>query len=148
MLAAKGSIRDVADLSAALQDLYEKGGSPSVRTMEQRAGRYSVPPRSTAYRIITRQAVLHSLDQVWAYLRACEVPEEDWSVWETAWTRAWKHEKQEDEDSVAPMADGPWVPFPSGSRLGMTDRVLLPTPTSCKSRSLPTSCPGRPRGLP
>lgn len=113
-------IRDVADLSAALQDLYEKDGSPPLRTMEQRAGRYSVLPRSTAYRIINRQAVPHSLDQFRAYLRACEVPEEEWSAWETAWTRAWRHEKQEDDDSVTPLVDGPWVPFPSGSRHRMT----------------------------
>lgn len=89
-------IRDFVVLSAALQDMYEKAGSPPVRTMALRAGNYGVLPRSTAHRIKTKQSVPHSLEQFQGYLRACEVPEEDWPVWEAAWTRAWRHEKQDD----------------------------------------------------
>ncbi|WP_328674888.1 helix-turn-helix domain-containing protein [Streptomyces sp. NBC_00343] len=89
-------IRDFVDLSAALQDLYEKSGSPSLRTMEQRAGNYGVLPRSTAHRIVTKQAMPHSLRQFQAYLQACEVPETEWPGWEAAWTRAWRHEKRDD----------------------------------------------------
>jgi hypothetical protein len=88
-------IRDFVDLSAALQDLYEKAGSPALRTMEQRAGKYGLLPRSTAHRIVTKQAMPHSLQQFQAYLRACEVPEADWPDWEAAWTRAWRHEKHD-----------------------------------------------------
>ena len=42
-----------------------------------------------------------SLPQFKAYLRACEVPEIDWPVWESAWTRAWRLEKQEDDGAFA-----------------------------------------------
>lgn len=91
-------IRDLADLSAGLQDLYEKAGLPPVRTMEERAGRYGILPRSTAYRIRTKQAMPHSLDQFRGFLRACEVPKRDQAAWEQAWVRAWRHEKQ---DSLA-----------------------------------------------
>ncbi|MFI9339543.1 helix-turn-helix domain-containing protein [Streptomyces althioticus] len=89
-------IRDFVDLSAAVQDLYEKAGSPPLRTLEQRAGGFGVLPRSTAHRIVTKQAMPHSLQQFQAYLRACEVPEADWPDWEAAWTRAWRHEKNDD----------------------------------------------------
>lgn len=88
-------IRDFVDLSAALQDLYEKAGSPTLRTMEQRAGAYGVLSRSTAHRIVTKQAVPHNLEQLQAYLRACEVPEVEWPSWEAAWTRARRHERRD-----------------------------------------------------
>ncbi|MEU9413285.1 helix-turn-helix transcriptional regulator [Streptomyces sp. NPDC048281] len=89
-------IRDFVDMSAALHDLYEKAGSPPLRTMEQRAGHYGELPRSTLHRIVTKQAMPHNQRQFQAYLRACEVPVTDWPDWETAWTRAWRHEKQDD----------------------------------------------------
>ncbi|MDO0917795.1 helix-turn-helix transcriptional regulator [Streptomyces sp. DT2A-34] len=89
-------IRDFADLGAALVDLYEKAGSPALRTMEQRAGGFGSLPSSTARRIRTKQAMPHGLSQFQAYLRACEVPEADWPDWENAWTRAWRHEKHDD----------------------------------------------------
>ncbi|MGV9652187.1 helix-turn-helix domain-containing protein [Streptomyces sp. NPDC003554] len=89
-------IRDFVDMSAALHDLYEKAGSPALRTMEQRAGNYGELPRSTLHRIVTKQAMPHSQRQFQAYLRACEVPEAEWPDWEAAWTRAWRHEKQDD----------------------------------------------------
>ena len=92
-------VRDFADLGAALVDLYEKAGSPALRTMEHRAGGYGALPRSTAHRIVNKQAIPYNLPQFRAYLRACEVAEGDWPHWETAWTRAWRHEKKED---VAP----------------------------------------------
>ncbi|MEU5524879.1 helix-turn-helix transcriptional regulator [Streptomyces sp. NPDC047860] len=89
-------IRDFVDMSAALHDLYEKAGSPALRTMEQRAGNFGVLPRSTVHRIVAKQAMPHSKQQFQAYLRACEVPETEWPDWEGAWTRAWRHEKQDD----------------------------------------------------
>ncbi|MGW6493200.1 helix-turn-helix domain-containing protein [Streptomyces sp. NPDC055056] len=90
-------IRDFVDLSAALQDLHEKAGSPPLRTMEQRAGGYGALPRSTAHRILTKQTMPHSLHQFQAYLRSCEVAEAERPIWEAAWTRAWRHERQQDE---------------------------------------------------
>ncbi|MFC8957371.1 helix-turn-helix domain-containing protein [Streptomyces sp. NPDC057101] len=98
-------IRDFVDLEAALVDLYEKAGSPAFRTMEQRAGRYGLLPRSTAHRIVNKLAMPHNLPQFQAYLKACEVPEGDWPLWESAWARAWRHEKQ--DDLVTPDAFGP-----------------------------------------
>ncbi|MFD9496874.1 helix-turn-helix domain-containing protein [Streptomyces sp. NPDC060005] len=92
----KELIRDFADLGAALVDLYEVAGSPTLRTMEQRAGGFGALPRSTAHRIVNKQTIPHILPQFQAYLRACEVPEADWPHWEAAWTRAWRHEKQDD----------------------------------------------------
>lgn len=89
-------IRDFVDLGAALVELYEKAGSPPLRTMEQRAGGYGALPRSSAHRIVNKQAMPHGLHQFQAYLRACEVPETEWAEWEAAWTRAWRHEKHDD----------------------------------------------------
>ncbi|MEV5950368.1 helix-turn-helix transcriptional regulator [Streptomyces sp. NPDC051993] len=89
-------VRDFADLSAALRDLYERVGGPTLRAMEVRAGGFGALPRSCAHRIVNRQSVPHSLSQFRAYLRACDVPEGDQAVWEAAWSRAWRFEKQED----------------------------------------------------
>lgn len=89
-------IRDFADLSAALRDLYEKAGVPSLRTMETRAGGFGSLPRSSAHRIVNKQTVPHNLHQFRAYLRACEVPAREWKEWEDAWSRAWRLEKQDD----------------------------------------------------
>ncbi|WP_435216461.1 helix-turn-helix domain-containing protein [Streptomyces sp. bgisy034] len=100
-------IRDFVDMSAALHDLYEKAGSPTRRTMEQRAGSFGVLPRSTVHRIVTKQAMPHSNQQFRAYLRACEVPETDWPDWEAAWTRAWRHEKQDDFAARGTAATAP-----------------------------------------
>ncbi|MEW1725170.1 helix-turn-helix transcriptional regulator [Streptomyces sp. NPDC093109] len=101
-------IRDLTELSAALQDLYEKAGSPALRTMEQRAGQYGVLPRSTAHRIVMKQAIPRSPSQFRAFLKACEVPEADAPNWEAAWTRAWRHEKQDDVGASATANEEPW----------------------------------------
>jgi hypothetical protein len=123
-------VRDFVDLSAALRDLYERAGSPTLRVMEQRAGKFGVLPRSTAHRIATKQTVPRSLSQFQAYLRACEVPEADWLVWEAAWTRAWRHEKQEDEGSVA---------IPVEQRAGRPGRSSVSSSTSRHTTALPVS---------
>ncbi|WP_363325593.1 helix-turn-helix transcriptional regulator [uncultured Streptomyces sp.] len=89
-------VRDFADLSAALQWMYEEACAPPLRIMEQRAGQFGALPRSSAHRIVTRQTVPHSLEQFLAFLRACEIPVSRWKDWEEAWSRAWRFEKQED----------------------------------------------------
>lgn len=96
-------IRDFADLSAGLRDLYERAGSPTLRTLEKRAGGYGALPRSTAQRIVNRQAMPHSQDQFEAFLRACEVPDADRPEWREAWGRAWRLEKQADV-AIVPLA--------------------------------------------
>ncbi|MEU9523287.1 helix-turn-helix transcriptional regulator [Streptomyces sp. NPDC048224] len=98
-------IHDFVDLSAAVQDLYEKAGSPTLRTMEQRAGGFGHLPRSTAHRIVTRQAMPRSIQQFQAFLRACEVPESERQGWESAWIRAWRSEQREDSLSLSYMPD-------------------------------------------
>ncbi|MGA5207914.1 helix-turn-helix domain-containing protein [Streptomyces variegatus] len=109
-------IRDFVDLGAALVELYEKAGSPPLRIMEQRAGGYGSLPRSSAYRIVNKQAMPHGLRQFQAYLRACEVPEAEWPDWEIAWTRAWRHEKQDDSvGTFGPQVVDPWFLLPPAS---------------------------------
>ncbi|MGW1890579.1 helix-turn-helix domain-containing protein [Streptomyces sp. NPDC002004] len=105
-------VRDFVDLGAALVELYEKVGSPPLRTMEQWAGGYGALPRSSAHRIVNKQAMPHGLRQFKAYLRACEVPEAEWLGWEAAWTRAWRHEKQDDlaAQYTAALPGYPWSP--------------------------------------
>ncbi|MFI6083311.1 helix-turn-helix domain-containing protein [Streptomyces sp. NPDC051217] len=103
-----GLVRDFADLSAGLRELYEKAGSPSLRTMEERGGEYGALPRSTAHRIVNRQAMPHNPAQFQAFLRACEVPDADRRAWEDAWSRAWRHHKQgETTDSLYTVHDNP-----------------------------------------
>ncbi|MFD3481570.1 helix-turn-helix domain-containing protein [Streptomyces sp. NPDC058665] len=93
-------VRDFADLSAGLRELYEKAGSPSLRTMEERGGEYGALPRSTAHRIVNRQAMPHNPAQFQAFLRACEVPDADRRAWEDAWSRAWRHHKLSEGDTT------------------------------------------------
>ncbi|MFE9400099.1 helix-turn-helix domain-containing protein [Streptomyces flavidovirens] len=124
-------IRDFVDLAAALVDLYEKAGSPPLRTMEQRAGGYGLLPRSTAHRIVNKRAMPHNLPQFQAYLRACEVPEADWPRWESAWTRAWRHEKQDDLASLGLIGYGssnhgdPWFATPETIRRETAETIEL-----------------------
>ncbi|BBJ37287.1 hypothetical protein SSPO_000050 [Streptomyces antimycoticus] len=87
-------VRDFADLSAAMREQYENAGGPPLRVMEERAGGFGTLPRSSAHRMVNKQAVPHSLDQFRVFLRACEVPEGDWKAWEDAWSRAWGFEKE------------------------------------------------------
>ncbi|MGD6757314.1 helix-turn-helix domain-containing protein [Streptomyces sp. BH105] len=89
-------VRDFADLSAALRELYERAGAPSLRVMEKRAGGFGALPRSSAHRIVNKQSVPHCREQFRAYLRACSVRDEAWPAWESAWSRAWRFEKEED----------------------------------------------------
>ncbi|MEU2856773.1 helix-turn-helix domain-containing protein [Streptomyces syringium] len=91
-------VRDFADLSAALLHLYERAGSPPLRSMERAAGGYGALPRSTAHRILHKQTVPHSPAQFMAYLDACEVPESEQEQWVEAYSRAWKLEKEEQQE--------------------------------------------------
>jgi transcriptional regulator with XRE-family HTH domain len=119
-------IRDFAELGAALVELYEKVGSPPLRLMEQRAGGYGALPRSTAHRIVNKQAKPHDIRQFQAYLRACEVPEREWPGWEAAWTRAWRHEKHEDYAAMgAPNVLGSDPGFASAAAVGPVQAARL-----------------------
>jgi transcriptional regulator with XRE-family HTH domain len=97
-------IRDLVELSAALREVYEKAGAPSLRTMEERAGGYGALPRSSAHRIVNKRAVPRGQGQLIAFLRACEVPGETWEIWTAAFSRAWRFEK-EDEAGLTEVSD-------------------------------------------
>lgn len=88
-------VRDFADLGLALVELYRRAGSPSFRSMEKLAGGYGALPRSTARRIVNRQALPHSMEQFLAFLNVCEVPQRERAAWVGAWSRAWRLEKQD-----------------------------------------------------
>ncbi|MEU9317291.1 helix-turn-helix transcriptional regulator [Streptomyces sp. NPDC048295] len=88
-------VRDFADLGVALVELYRRAGSPSFRSMEERAGGFGALPRSTARRIVNRQALPHNMDQFLAFLNVCDLPEREQAAWVGAWSRAWRLEKQD-----------------------------------------------------
>lgn len=102
-------ISDRAELSSALRALYEDAGAPPLRVMEVRAGAFGSLPRSSAHRIVNKQAVPRDLKQLHAFLRACEVPENRWKGWEGAWGRVLRAEKQESEtwSEAATVLPGP-----------------------------------------
>ncbi|MEV6750673.1 helix-turn-helix transcriptional regulator [Streptomyces sp. NPDC051080] len=115
-------VRDFADMAAALLNLYEKAGSPSLRTMEERAGRYGMLPRTTVHRILRRQTMPHDVRQFRAFLKACEVPGTDWTEWEAAWSRAWRHERNDrygltdEPPATGTTAESPWFAPASSDR--------------------------------
>lgn len=71
----------------------------------------------------------HGLPQFQAYLRACEVPEAEWPDWEVAWTRAWRHEKQDDSvGTFGPQGvTDPWFLLPSSDSSTETAYVDVTT---------------------
>ncbi|MEU1434471.1 hypothetical protein ABZ438_10275 [Streptomyces sp. NPDC005786] len=98
----------------------------------RRAGERGVLPRSSAHRIINKQAVPRSLEQFKGFLRACDVPEASRAAWEQAWSRAWRLEKQDQElggiDMYEPLlADSTiTVSIPAGrQRRGRFNRIYL-----------------------
>ncbi|MEU5234049.1 helix-turn-helix transcriptional regulator [Streptomyces anulatus] len=129
-------VGDLAELSAALLGLYEEAGGPPLRAMEKRAGSFGSLPRSAAHRIVSKQSVPRDLKQLQAFLRACDLPESRWKPWESAWSRAWRAEKQEhgvwfDGNWPAELADGiiqprtyrPLVPGPRAAQAGAVVEV-------------------------
>lgn len=130
------AIWDVPELIEALVDLYRRAGAPSVRLMEARAGGYGVLPRSAAHRIVTRQLIPRNRSQFVGFLVACEVPEADWDVWTTAWSRALRPRPEErdifidgkiievKDTHTSPWFDGP-VPPPRPLVRQATGRRLL-----------------------
>ncbi|MEU9998150.1 helix-turn-helix domain-containing protein [Streptomyces sp. NPDC050848] len=97
-------IRDFADLGIALEELYRRAGSPPFRSMEERAGGYGALPRSTARRIVNRQALPHSVEQFQAFLHVCELPEREQAAWLGAWSRVWRLEKQDAAETAGAIA--------------------------------------------
>lgn len=61
----------LGELSAALEYFYEEAGAPSLRLLAQRAGGTHLLPVSSAARIVNRQALPVSRQQLVAFLTGC-----------------------------------------------------------------------------
>lgn len=93
-------MRDLSDLGAGLADAHERGGAPSRREIERRARSAGHKlSSSAAQRIVTRQQIPSSRQQLIAFLRACEVPDRDHLEWVQAWSRVRRHHAEELSDS-------------------------------------------------
>ncbi|MGA6172489.1 helix-turn-helix domain-containing protein [Streptomyces sp. NPDC012600] len=126
-------VRDFADLGVALVELYRRAGSPSFRSMEERAGGFGALPRSTARRIVNRQALPHNMDQFLAFLNGCDLPEREQAAWVGAWSRAWRLEKQDAAEASGAVVlelvepkGGEWLagPLRHSERAGAIQRRL------------------------
>ncbi|MEV7535456.1 helix-turn-helix domain-containing protein [Streptomyces hydrogenans] len=112
-------VRDFADLGVSLVELYRRAGSPSFRSMEERAGGFGALPRSTARRIVNRQALPHNMEQFLAFLNVCDLPERERAAWVGAWSRAWRLAKQDAAEaagtSILELSDPKGIEWFSGS---------------------------------
>lgn len=96
-------IVDRAELSWALVDLHERS-AVSYREMELRVeGHPELRPlsRSTAHRIIRRQAFPTSQRQLMAMLHACAVPERNWDDWVRAWQKVRRSQDRKRETGTS-----------------------------------------------
>lgn len=127
-------VRDFAYLGVALVELYRRAGSPSFRSMEERAGGFGALPRSTARRIVNRQALPHNMDQFLAFLNVCDLPEREQAAWVGAWSRAWRLEKQDAAEAAGAVVlelvepkFSEWVAGPprQSERAGAIQRRLM-----------------------
>jgi transcriptional regulator with XRE-family HTH domain len=120
-------VRDFADLSAVLIELYDKAGAPPLRQMQEKASEYGLLPRSTAHRIVNKQAVPHSRRQFEAFLRACDVREEDRKPWLDAWGRAWRkhHLDRGDVVEADSVHDDLYIERPALAKLRLKARRQL-----------------------
>ncbi|MFJ8313127.1 MULTISPECIES: helix-turn-helix domain-containing protein [unclassified Streptomyces] len=109
-------IHDVAELSAALLEAWERAGAPSLRTMEAQAGGFGALPRTTLQRIISKQAVPRSMGQFEAMLRACEIPEPERQTWLHAYARVWKSHREGHDFGIAYTWHSPHGPLESQVR--------------------------------
>ncbi|MFK0238623.1 helix-turn-helix domain-containing protein [Streptomyces vinaceus] len=72
------------ELSAALEYFYEAAGAPSLRRLVELAGGRHLLPVSTAGRIVNRQALPASRQQMVAFLTACGLTGRPLEQWELA----------------------------------------------------------------
>ncbi|MFI8263517.1 helix-turn-helix domain-containing protein [Streptomyces sp. NPDC085665] len=69
------------ELSAALEYFYEDAGAPPLRRLTELAGGTHLLPVSSAARIVSRQALPASRQQMAAFLTACGVPGHLLGLW-------------------------------------------------------------------
>ncbi|WP_411101024.1 BTAD domain-containing putative transcriptional regulator [Streptomyces sp. x-45] len=84
--ASPQDIDGVEMLRAALRELYELAGRPSVRVMERRAGAGRLP-HSTAHRIVLGRTVPRDAHQLTGFLTACLIASSEHAAWVAAWER-------------------------------------------------------------
>ncbi|MFF1932017.1 helix-turn-helix domain-containing protein [Streptomyces sp. NPDC058228] len=103
--------RTLADLAAALRRIWEENGEPTLRQMEERAeGRskdFAPLSRMTAWRIRERKQKISSVQQLHAYLIACEVPEDSFASWTNAWRRVRRNDRVAPVNSPVPDSGHP-----------------------------------------
>ncbi|CAL9325979.1 helix-turn-helix domain-containing protein [Streptomyces sp. SudanB182_2057] len=102
------------ELGRALARAWEEDNRPSMQTMEDRVGairdaderrkRFAFLSRSAAYRISHRQQLPSSVEQLRAYLHACQVKERRFPVWIRAYHRVKAKEYQ--DATVKQTAEG------------------------------------------
>jgi hypothetical protein len=109
-LPAPKLVRDAPMLSAALVELYERAGAPSVHLMQRRGGSFGVLPHTTVDRIIRSQTLPTSEEQCRAFLAACEVTPRKQDEWIAAWRRVvglGSFLKQMQREVVIPQLEAP-----------------------------------------
>ncbi|WP_307843594.1 BTAD domain-containing putative transcriptional regulator [Streptomyces sp. B15] len=111
------AVTDAAALAAALWELYSKAGGPSVREMERRAGGFGRLPHSTVHRILRGQAVPRDVQQLVAFLIACEMPAGEQQPWVDAWRRVC--------ESAPPVATEADAEMPSSGGALAAERTVM-----------------------
>jgi hypothetical protein len=80
-------ISDAADLSRALEVVWEQAGAPSLRDIRDRSGNPLALPVSSAARIVNRDAVPADEQQLQAFLTGCGIPPEKHAAWTAAFAK-------------------------------------------------------------
>ncbi|MGY1495042.1 helix-turn-helix domain-containing protein [Streptomyces sp. QTS52] len=80
-------IADAADLSRALEAVWEQAGVPSLREIRERSGNPLALPVSSAARIVKRHAIPADEQQLQAFLTGCGIPPQRHMPWLTAFNK-------------------------------------------------------------
>lgn len=101
-------IANEAELSLALQTLYERAGAPPFRAIQNRGGGPLHLSLSTLGRIAGRQALPLTREQLRTFLLGCRVREERLPEWESTWMRVTRQ-----FDSSLTIKDGGSLKLPN-----------------------------------
>ncbi|MGW6413009.1 helix-turn-helix domain-containing protein [Streptomyces vinaceus] len=101
------------ELSAALEYFYEDAGAPPLRRLTELAGGAHLLPVSSAARIVSRQALPASRQQMIAFLTACGHPGHLMGLWGDAFEEI---TRGSDVGRMPSVIDGSYVPYEQGGR--------------------------------